>query len=166
VHHIRLSIAAVAVAATALAACGSSGSSSSYGGSQPAGGNTQSTASNAPASNVTATTAQTTLGRVLVDGHGLTLYGDTLDTNGMPTCAGSCASIWPPLLVPGASLPSGLDAKVFSVVTRPDGTHQLKAGKWPLYRFEGDTKPGQTTGQGSEGFFVVAPSGALVKTAA
>jgi predicted lipoprotein with Yx(FWY)xxD motif len=103
---------------------------------------------------------------VLVDGHGLTLYGRTLDVNGASSCTDSCAMAWPPLLVNGTTLPAGLDAAVFSVVARPDGTHQLKAGKWPLYRFAGDAKAGDTNGEGSEGFFVVAPTGKLVKTAA
>jgi predicted lipoprotein with Yx(FWY)xxD motif len=156
VHHLRLSIAAAAVAAVALAACGSSGAGSSHSsrssrGTQPA------------TSNITATTAQTPLGRVLVDGHGLTLYGRTLDVNGMSSCTGSCATAWPPVLVNGTALPAGLDAAMFAVVTRPDGTHQLEAGKWPLYRFAGDAKPGDTNGEGSESFFAVAPTGKLVK---
>ena len=57
----------------------------------------------------------------------------------------------------------GLDAKIFSVVARPDGTHQLKAGKWPLYRFAGDAGAGDVNGQGTAGFFVVMPNGSLNK---
>ena len=49
---------------------------------------------------------------------------------------------------------------------RPDGTHQLKAGKWPLYRFAGDSEPGDTNGQGSGGvWFVVDGLGGLIKNA-
>ena len=61
------------------------------------------------------------------------------------------------------TVPAGLDTKIFSVVARPDGTHQLVAGKWPLYTFSGDTNPGDTNGEGSEGFFVVTPTGGLNK---
>jgi predicted lipoprotein with Yx(FWY)xxD motif len=109
-------------------------------------------------------TGDTQLGKVLVDANGLTLYGFTTDTNGTPTCVASCATTWPPLTVAGTTLPAGLDAKLFSVVSRPDGSHQLKAGRWPLYRFDGDAAPGDTNGQGSEGFFAVTPTGALNKT--
>jgi predicted lipoprotein with Yx(FWY)xxD motif len=50
-------------------------------------------------------------------------------------------------------------------VTRPDGTYQLKAGKWPLYRFSGDGAPGDVNGQGFGGvWFVVTPTGGLLKS--
>ena len=61
-------------------------------------------------------------------------------------------------------LPAGLDPKVFSVVEGPDETYQLKAGKWPLYRFSGDTAAGDTNGEGQSGvWFVVSPDGTLIK---
>ena len=104
-------------------------------------------------------TAPTELGDVLVDAGGLTLYGFTKDADGTPTCEGDCADAWPPLLVDGAELPAGLDPAVFSVVERADGSYQLKAGKWPLYRFAGDADPGETNGQGSgDVWFVVDPA--------
>jgi predicted lipoprotein with Yx(FWY)xxD motif len=53
---------------------------------------------------------------------------------------------------------------VFTVVTRADGTHQLQAGKWPLYTFAGDAAPGDVNGQGSAGvWFAVNPAGGLIK---
>jgi len=111
-------------------------------------------------------TASTELGDVLVDGFGLTLYGFTNDGGGTPTCEGGCAEAWPPVIVDSEELPAGLDPAVFSVVERPDGTFQLKAGKWPLYRFAGDAEPGETNGQGSGNvWFVVDPAGGLIKNA-
>jgi predicted lipoprotein with Yx(FWY)xxD motif len=104
------------------------------------------------------------LGAVLVDAKGLTLYGLTNDSSGTSTCVGGCASVWPPVSVEGTSLPAGLDAKLFSVVRRPDGAHQLKAGKWPLYTFSGDAKPGDVNGEGTDGvWFAVGTNGNLVK---
>ena len=120
----------------------------------------------APAPPAPASVASTDLGDVLVDADGLTLYGFTKDEDGSPTCEGDCADAWPPLLVDGEELPEGLDPEVFSVVERPDGSLQLKAGKWPLYRFAGDSEPGDTNGQGSGGvWFVVDPHGGLLKNA-
>jgi predicted lipoprotein with Yx(FWY)xxD motif len=108
--------------------------------------------------------AEVSLGEVLVDGEGLTLYGFTNDGEGMPTCNDACADAWPPLLLEGETLPDGIDPAVFSVVTRDDGTFQLKAGKWPLYRFAGDAAPGDANGQGSGGvWFATAPDGSLIK---
>ncbi|MET0325759.1 MAG: hypothetical protein ABW219_11085 [Ilumatobacteraceae bacterium] len=106
------------------------------------------------------------LGDIMVDESGMTLYGFTKDANGTPTCQGDCADAWPPLLVDSAELPEGLDPAVFTVVERPDGGFQLKAGKWPLYRFAGDAAPGDTNGQGSGGvWFVVDAAGGLIKNA-
>jgi predicted lipoprotein with Yx(FWY)xxD motif len=153
-------LVAAALGAITLAACGSGGSYSSPSTTKPVSASPITTAKA-----VTATTADSSLGKVLVDAKGLTLYGLTKDTNGTPTCVDACANAWPPLIVDSTSLPAGLDAKVFSVVSRPDGSDQLKAGTWPLYRFAGDTAAGDTKGQGSAGvWFVVTPNGALHKS--
>jgi predicted lipoprotein with Yx(FWY)xxD motif len=111
------------------------------------------------------TTADTALGVTLVDANGHTLYGRTVDINGVSSCDGACAAAWPPVTVTSSTLPTGLDANVFSVVTRSDGSHQVKAGTWPLYRFAGDSAPGDINGQGSAGvWFVATPTGALHKS--
>jgi len=152
--------AVAALGAVALAACGSGGL---YG---------SSSTSTKPASpmavahpgTVAVQIGDTSLGKVLVDANGRTLYGLMNDSNGTPTCVEACASTWPPLTVDGTILPAKLDATIFSVVSRPEGSHQLKAGKWPLYRFSGDAAPGDTNGQGADGvWFVVTPNGTLHK---
>jgi predicted lipoprotein with Yx(FWY)xxD motif len=109
-------------------------------------------------------TGETDIGTVLVDEEGLTLYGFTNDVDGEPSCYDDCADAWPPLLVDGPELPSGLDPEVFSVIERTDGTLQLVAGDWPLYRFAGDGASGDLNGQGSgEVWFAVAPDASLIK---
>lgn len=113
------------------------------------------------------TAAGTDLGPILVDADGLTLYGFTDDVDGTPTCNGACADAWPPYVVDDGNVPAGLDESVFSVVSRDDGTNQLKAGAWPLYFFAGDAAAGDTNGQGSgDVWFVVTPGGGLVMDAA
>ena len=157
----RLVVVAGVLGALALAACGSGGS---YSSGSPA----KTPVSASPMATTTSsavTTGHTALGDVLVDANGRSLYGLTKDANAMSTCTGACATAWPPLTVSSSTLPAGLDAKLFSVIARPDGTHQLEAGKWPLYRFSGDAAPGDTNGQGSGGvWFVVTPTGALHKS--
>lgn len=107
--------------------------------------------------------SSTELGDVLVDAGGFVLYGFTPDEGGTPTCEDACADAWPPVVVESADLPGDLDPDVFSIAERSDGSFQLAAGGWPLYRFAGDVAAGDTTGQGSGGvWFVVAPDGTLV----
>ena len=155
---VRYLVAVAAVGGIALGACGRD--SGSYG--TPA---TSTTSRSAASAAVAVDARDTALGRVLVDGKQLTLYGLTNDDHGTSTCVDACAMAWPPETVQGAALPSGLDPAIFSVVTRPDGTHQLKAGMWPLYRFAGDAAPGDVNGQGTGGvWYVVTPTGGLHKT--
>lgn len=116
----------------------------------------------APAGPVKVSTASIAgLGSVLVDADGLTLYYDDQESGGSIVCTGSCASIWPPLLLPaGVSAPkagSGVDASRFGTIDRPDGGTQVTYAGMPLYLFTGDTA-GQATGQGVENFFAVTAS--------
>jgi predicted lipoprotein with Yx(FWY)xxD motif len=111
--------------------------------------------------------ADSPLGQILVDGDGTTLYGFTSDSGGTPTCTGDCAATWPAHLIEGDPvLGEGLDPSVFTLVDGADGGKQLKAGKWPLYRFSGDSAPGDVNGQGSgDVWFVVGADGKLIKEA-
>ena len=121
-------------------------------------------ASTAADSSAVVTTGSTDLGEVLIDDGGLTLYGflDDRDAGG-PSCNDACADAWPPVLVDDGELPDGLDPDVFSVVNRDDGSFQLAAGIWPLYRFAGDAAPGDVNGQGSgDVWFAVDADGKLV----
>lgn len=103
------------------------------------------------------------LGDVLVDSKGMTLYYDKAESGGSIMCTGSCASAWPPLLLPSgvsaATAGSGVDASKLGSVARPDGTMQVTYAGMPLYLFASDTSAGQATGQGVAGFYVVTASG-------
>jgi predicted lipoprotein with Yx(FWY)xxD motif len=111
------------------------------------------------------TISDSSLGKIMTDANGMTLYGFTSDVDGTSTCDGGCASAWPPVIVDASFDVSTLPAEGgFSIVDRADGTKQLKAGKWPLYTFGGDTAAGDTNGQGSgSSWFVVTPDGSLIK---
>lgn len=116
------------------------------------------------------TTVISPLGTVLVDGQGLTLYLFEPDHQSVPTCTGSCAAAWPPLLLPaGVSLARpgpGVRTALLGTVRRPGGALQLTYNRWPLYRWVGDTRPGVATGQALDNFggswYVVAPDGRAV----
>jgi predicted lipoprotein with Yx(FWY)xxD motif len=107
------------------------------------------------------------LGNILVDGNGRTLYGFTADMNGMSSCNGACAQIWPPLEVSaGWKAPANGEIATLHTIMRSDGRLQLAAGRWPLYLFSGDRAAGDVNGQNGESFFVVTPNGKLLKNAA
>ena len=124
-----------------------------------------STASRA-AGGETVMVADSSLGKILVDGEGRTLYAFTNDKNGESSCYGDCEAKWPPLLAEGdITVGTGLDDGDFDTTDRTDGKKQVKIGDWPLYYWAGDTAPGDTKGQKVGGvWFVVSPEGELIKT--
>jgi len=109
--------------------------------------------------------ADSSLGEILVDGEGRTLYLFTNDTAGEPTCYDQCEDNWPPLLADGeVTVGSDLDSGAFSTVARTDGTMQVRIGDWPLYYFAGDSAAGDTNGQGvGDVWYVVDPSGEAIQ---
>jgi predicted lipoprotein with Yx(FWY)xxD motif len=107
---------------------------------------------------------RTSLGKILVDSRGRTLYLFKKDTGGKSRCSGSCAVNWPPLLATGRPVAgSGIQASKLTTTKRPDGKKQVVYNRHPLYRFVGDMNPGDTKGQGLTAFgarwFVVSPAG-------
>jgi predicted lipoprotein with Yx(FWY)xxD motif len=94
--------------------------------------------------------ANATLGNILTDSAGMTLYVFNHDTPGASNCTGTCAQNWPPLTVPADAMPTagtGITGQL-SVIPRSDGTYQVTYNDMPLYRFIGDKQPGDTNGQG------------------
>lgn len=107
----------------------------------------------------------TSLGTILVDGRGRTVYIFANDKANVSTCDGTCAADWPPVAAPSklpASLP-GVKGRL-GTTTRSDGSHELTVSGHPVYTFSGDSAAGQTKGQGitlNGGLWtVVLPSGA------
>jgi predicted lipoprotein with Yx(FWY)xxD motif len=103
----------------------------------------------APAAGQAIAAQSTSLGVILVDGSGRTVYEFANDTNGTSACTGACAANWPPVAAP-APLPTSLSGVTgqLGAITRDDGSSQLTIAGHPLYTFAGDTAPGQTNGQG------------------
>jgi predicted lipoprotein with Yx(FWY)xxD motif len=109
-----------------------------------------------PAASLVIREGSTSLGKVLVDAHGLTLYVLAGDSATHSTCTGGCASAWPPLTVKAGtkvSGGSGVHGK-FGTFKRADGTTQVTYNGRPLYGWTGDSQPGDTTGQDVNGFSV------------
>jgi predicted lipoprotein with Yx(FWY)xxD motif len=103
--------------------------------------------------------ANPSLGSILVDSKGMTLYLFTNDKNGVTTCSGNCLVNWPLLFTNGAPIAgAGVDGSKLGTKSLPDGTTYVTYNNQPLYYFIKDTTPGDTLGQGvGSVWFVVAP---------
>jgi len=98
-------------------------------------------------------TATTSLGRILVDSRGHTLYLFGKDRNGKSACSGACAVAWPPLIANGKPRAgAGTRASLLGTIKRADGRRQVTYNHHPLYTFIKDTKKGQTNGEGLTAF--------------
>jgi predicted lipoprotein with Yx(FWY)xxD motif len=91
------------------------------------------------------------LGVIIVDAEGRTVY--TLTNAGKPVaCTGTCTHFWPPLLLQaGVTTPTGTNVTSLTAVAMNGGEQVAYHGD-PLYRFSGDTKAGDTNGQGIHSF--------------
>ncbi len=107
---------------------------------------------------------KTTLGRILVDSRGITLYDFPPGKGTTSVCYSACAALWPPLLTHGRPVAgTGVHAALLGTTKRKDGKLEVTYNGHPLYYWVGDHKPGQTTGQGLKQFggpwWVLTPAG-------
>ncbi|WP_051817000.1 hypothetical protein [Kitasatospora sp. NRRL B-11411] len=87
------------------------------------------------------------LGPILVDAQGRTLYLYGADTTVHASCLDECAKSWPPVTTPGFPLAGpGVDDGLLGAAALPDGTAQVLYKGHPLYRYTGDHGPGETAG--------------------
>jgi predicted lipoprotein with Yx(FWY)xxD motif len=109
----------------------------------------------------------TSLGRVLVDPRGHTLYVFDLDRRGKVACSGACAALWPPFLTSGKPLAAaGVAAAKLGMVRRGDGRLQVTFAGHPLYFFARDTKAGQVNGAAIPHWAALSATGAKLRPAA
>jgi predicted lipoprotein with Yx(FWY)xxD motif len=160
----RFVTAATVFMAAILAGCGSTTPSTAVASPSPAASPASSPAAAAATIKVA---ADAKLGQILVNGEGMTVYLFVADTSTASTCYTSCAAIWPPVLTTGAPVAgTGAKASLLGTTTRTDGKVEVTYAGHPLYYFIQDKKPGDTTGQGVNGFgalwWVLAPSGAAM----
>jgi predicted lipoprotein with Yx(FWY)xxD motif len=154
--------AVLLLAALAVAGCGGSGTKASAPSSPPK------TASGVAA---TVSVENAGLGNILVNSPGRTLYLFSRDSGTMSECSGACAVNWPPLRASGKpTVGNGARASIVSTTARSDGKPQVTYNGHPLYLFKGDSKPGDTNGEGLNAFggswFAVSPAGNQVSAPA
>ena len=152
-----IAIAATLGVAALAAGCSNSGSGS-Y--SAPSGASEQRGAS--------VGVTNTTLGTVVVDTTARTLYTFERDENHRSACYGACAREWPPLLANGAAVARhGLERSLLGTAQRTNGDDQVTYAGHPLYRFVGDSRRGETAGEGLDdfgaGWDVLSPAGEKIE---
>jgi predicted lipoprotein with Yx(FWY)xxD motif len=97
--------------------------------------------------------ASSSLGRIIVDGRGRTLYLFEKDKRGHSACSGACAMYWPPVITHGTpNAGRGVKTSLLGTIRRANGARQVTYAGHPLYRYLLDTKSGQTNGEGLQDF--------------
>lgn len=115
-------------------------------------------------------TTDPTLGSILTDNQGQTLYLFSTDVNGLSSCTSGCLGQWPIFWVANPTLANGLASTDFGEITRADGKKQTTFKGWPLYYFapKGDGKlesKGETSGDGVDNSWFVAKANYTVMIA-
>jgi predicted lipoprotein with Yx(FWY)xxD motif len=110
-------------------------------------------------------TSETSLGSVVVDKDGMTVYYFLKDTPGSGTsaCTGDCLTAWPPVYAESEDVVvDGVTGEVGTIET-PDGEYQVTIDGRPVYLFAQDTAAGDVNGQGvNDVWYAVAPDGSQV----
>ena len=117
-----------------------------------------------PAPPATIQLTKSTLGSIVADSKGMTLYLFKKDNGSTSVCYGQCAAAWTPLLLNGKlRAGAGLKTSLLGTTQRTDGSTQVTYAGHPLYYFAKDTKAGDTNGQGFLGiWYVVSADGTEV----
>jgi predicted lipoprotein with Yx(FWY)xxD motif len=171
---LGVSLSVLALAAT-LSACGPSTGTTTTTAAAPqtseVTGEPTTTATTSPTGTAAAEgaelkTAETSLGEIVVDGKGMSLYYFTKDTkdSGKSACEGQCLVAWPPLFTESDSPEvEGVTGEI-GTIDSPDGKKHVTINGMPVYYYEKDKAPGDVTGQGvGNVWYVIAPDGEMIK---
>jgi len=107
------------------------------------------------ASSPTVQLRETSLGKILVNSAGMTVFDFTKDSRNKNTCQSisGCASAWPALVTSGTpKAGSGLSASKLGTIKLSDGKKQVTYDGRPLYLFAGDKRAGETSYVGVKEF--------------
>ena len=145
-------LAFLVLAALAIAGCGGSGTKATVPPKTPSG------------KTATVGVSSASLGNIVVNSRGRTLYLFSRDSGTKSECTGACAVNWPPLRVTGKpTIGSGAKASLIATTTRSDGARQVTYNGHPLYLFKGDGKAGDTKGEALNAFggnwYALSPAG-------
>lgn len=116
------------------------------------------------------TLRHTSLGNILATSSGFTLYEFTRDHRNADSCVrvSECSGSWPALLTTGKPTAGpGVKASLLSSIKLSGGKSQVTYAGHPLYRYSGDSAPGETSYVGESQFggrwYALTSSGGAVK---
>ena len=90
---------------------------------------------------------KTSVGTIVVDSRGFTVYAFSRDVRNQDSCLkiGGCVSAWPPLTTAGKPIAgTGVKASLLGTISIRGGAKQVTYGGHPLYTYVGDSGPGAT----------------------
>ena len=112
----------------------------------------------------------TSVGTILVNNRGFTLYAFTRDSRNHDSCVtiSGCMSVWPALRTSGNTVAGkGVKASLLGSIKLSNGVRQVTYAGHPLYTYSGDSSPGSTGYVGFSAFGgtwkAVTAAGKLVK---
>lgn len=113
---------------------------------------------------------KTSLGKILVNGKGRTLYMFAADRRNKDNClkVPNCAHVWPLLTTSGKPvLKSGVKRSLVGTIKLSNGKKQVTYAGHPLYTYIADSHPGNVFGEGvfqsGAKWYVVNGAGKVVK---
>ena len=113
---------------------------------------------------------KTSLGKTVQTGRGFTVYMFTRDRRNHDNCVrvSGCTGVWPAVTTSGRPvLGPGLKRSLIGTITLPSGAKQVTYAGHPLYRYIGDSGPGDTSYVGFSQFggswFALNAAGHAVK---
>lgn len=98
---------------------------------------------------------KSSLGKILVDASGFTLYRFTKDTHNKDACVkiSGCSQIWPALSTSGnPTAGAGVKASLLSTIKLPGGNKQVTYAGHPLYSYKPASEPAETSYVGTVQF--------------
>lgn len=123
-------------------------------------------ASGALAADVVAKVGTTPLGKVVVNGKGMSAYYFDLDKahSGASACSGQCSANWPAITSTTAKpIVSGIKG-VVGTISLKGGAMQVTINGRPIYTFAFDKAPGDAKGQGAQSvWYLISPTGKEIK---
>lgn len=142
-------LAALIVASFAFASCSFASTDSGDTGGDEAVSPTPTSPPTAPGAPVLKL-GPTTMGEVVVDAGGMTVYVYDNDEvgSGSSSCTGPCLESWSPVTtVTENPKVEGLEEVVIDTIPAEDGTHQITVNGRPVYRYQDDVEVGDAYGQ-------------------
>ena len=113
---------------------------------------------------------RTGLGKIVQNGRGFTIYMFTRDRRNKDNCVkvAGCTGVWPAVTTSGRPvIGPGLKRRLIGTITLPSGAKQVTYAGHPLYRYIGDSGPGDTSYVGFSQFggswFALNGAGRAVK---